>query len=206
MGLFDFLFGRKPELPTQRQAVRQGSFGAGSLHLGGRPTLDANEQALERYRYMLRTAPPDTIEQAHAEAFERLTPEQRAYVLQALTSELPESERVAAAGADADPQRMARIATRAELRNPGMMERTLAAHPAQSQQVGGGMLGGIAGSLLMSFAAGFVGSMAANAFLSAMGDPFAGDLASLDDQPLADESFDSGLSDFDGGFEDFDLS
>ena len=32
-----------------------------------------DEQAVERYRYMLRTAPPDTIEQAHEEAFSRLS-------------------------------------------------------------------------------------------------------------------------------------
>jgi hypothetical protein len=29
----------------------------------------ADEQAIARYRYMLKTAPPETIEQAHAEAF-----------------------------------------------------------------------------------------------------------------------------------------
>jgi hypothetical protein len=204
MGLFDFLFGRKPEQPTRRQSGRPLTFGEGSLRLDGHAARDENEQALERYRYMLRTAPPETIEQAHSEAFERLSPEQRAYVLEALTSELPESERMAAAGADADPRRLARIATRAELRQPGFMERTLAAHPAQAQQVGGGMLGGLAGTLLMSFAAGFVGSMAANAFLSAMGDPFAGDVATLTDQSLAtDDGFDSTFSDFDSGFEDF---
>jgi hypothetical protein len=201
MGLFDFLFGRKPEQPQARRPL---SFGEGPLRLGGQAARDEHEQALERYRYMLRTAPPETIEQAHSEAFERLSPEQRAYVLQALTSELPESERMAAAGADADSKRLARIATRAEMRQPGVMERTLAAHPAQAQQVGGGMLGGIAGTLLMSFAAGFVGSMAANAFLSAMGDPFAGDVATITDEALAaDDGFDSGFSDFDSGFEDF---
>ena len=37
----------------------------------------ADEQAIARYRYMLKTAPPETIEQAHAEAFAQLTPEQR---------------------------------------------------------------------------------------------------------------------------------
>ena len=33
------------------------------------PPRSADEQAIERYRYLLRTAPPDQIEQAHAEAF-----------------------------------------------------------------------------------------------------------------------------------------
>ena len=32
----------------------------------------ADEQAIARYRYLLRTAPPEAIEQAHAEAFARL--------------------------------------------------------------------------------------------------------------------------------------
>jgi hypothetical protein len=30
-----------------------------------------DQQAIERYRYMLRTAPPDDIERAHEEAFQR---------------------------------------------------------------------------------------------------------------------------------------
>ncbi|MDF9457858.1 hypothetical protein P5837_30560 [Bacillus cereus] len=45
-----------------------------------------DQQAVERYRYMLRTAPPDTIEQAHEEAFARLTPEQRRLALEQLSS------------------------------------------------------------------------------------------------------------------------
>jgi hypothetical protein len=35
--------------------------------------MSADEQAVERYRYLLRTAPPETIEEAHAEAFAKLT-------------------------------------------------------------------------------------------------------------------------------------
>ena len=46
----------------------------------------------------LRTAPPETIEEAHAEAFAKLTPEQRRMVLQELDSTLTPAER--AAGAD----------------------------------------------------------------------------------------------------------
>ncbi len=36
-----------------------------------------DKQALERYQYMLKTAPPDDIERAHEEAFAQLTPDQR---------------------------------------------------------------------------------------------------------------------------------
>src|SRR5918999_1844644 len=63
----------------------------------------ADEQAIERYRYMLRTAPPETIEQAHAEAFAQLTPEQRRLVLEKMADSLPASER-AVAEPNATPQ------------------------------------------------------------------------------------------------------
>src|SRR3954465_1041514 len=66
MGLLDRLFGR-------RDRSRDG----GPTYTR-RPTGRlSDDQALERYRYLLRTAPPDQIEQAHAEAFAQLTPEQR---------------------------------------------------------------------------------------------------------------------------------
>ena len=34
----------------------------------------SDEQALQRYRYMVQTAPPEMVEQAHEEAFAKLTP------------------------------------------------------------------------------------------------------------------------------------
>ena len=77
-----------------------------------------DEQALERYRYMLATAPPEDIERAHEEAFARLTPEQRRQALQALAGHVPESEL-----RDDDPASLARAATRAEIRQPGTIER-----------------------------------------------------------------------------------
>src|SRR4051794_34504103 len=83
----------------------------------------ADEQAIARYRYMLRTAPPETIEQAHAEAFAKLTPEQRRRVLEQLREEMPAAERAAAARAGDSPEQLARVATRAEIRQPGVMER-----------------------------------------------------------------------------------
>lgn len=68
---------------------------------------------------MLRTAPPETIEQAHQEAFAKLTPTQRAQVLRELVEAMPERERVALAGGSDDPNSLARLATRAEMRQPG---------------------------------------------------------------------------------------
>jgi hypothetical protein len=119
-----------------------------------------DEQAIARYRYMLKTAPPETIEQAHAEAFAQLTPEQRRLVLQQITDGAPASERAAVAQGGTDPQALARMATRAEIRQPGAMERMFG-------QAGGMSLGGlVAGSLLGSIAGTVIGSMIAREFFA----------------------------------------
>ena len=106
-----------------------------------------DEVAIERYRYMLRTAPPETIEQAHAEAFAKLTPEQRQQVLAQLSADLPESERARSA----EPQDLARMATRAEINRPGTMERTFGGRggaPGMGSMFAGSMLGTIAGVVI----------------------------------------------------------
>src|SRR5436309_6874099 len=117
MGILDRIMGRddpqQPRAPAVDAGQQQGRVYGQS----------EDEQAIERYRYMLRTAPPETIEQAHAEAFARLTPEQRCRVLEDLRGEMPEAERAAAARAGDSPDQLARIATRAEMREPGVMER-----------------------------------------------------------------------------------
>jgi hypothetical protein len=130
----------------------------------------ADDRAVERYRYLLRTAPPDSIEQAHEEAFARLSPEQRKQVLR----ELGQDE-----GSDASPHALARIATRAEMRQPGTLERAL----------GGGVgLGGVmAGSLLGSIAGSFIGTAIAQQLL----DGFDGDLDAME----APEDFESARAD-----------
>ncbi len=148
-------------------------FGSESQHEGAprrpppaQPGSDA--YALERYRYMLQTAPPETIEQAHAEAFEKLTSEQRRQVLAELGRSAPHEEKAALERTPPDdPRALARAATRAEIRQPGIMERTLGASPGVG--FGAGLLG--------SFAAAFAGSMVANTFFSALGglDGFGGD-------------------------------
>jgi hypothetical protein len=179
MGFLDRLFGtgspRRPQQPL--------------------PPPDSDAQAIERYRYMVRTAPPDVLEQAHAEAFAKLTPEQRRQVLAGLAQGAPagESAAIAATSID-DPQAMARAATRAEIRQPGLMERTL-----------GGAGGGFGGSLLSSFAMGFVGSMVANSFFSAMGG-FGGDHGEPTEAAGGEEAGHEGdqLADYggdDGGFD-----
>ena len=124
------------------------------------PTED--DQALARYRYMLKTAPPETIEQAHLEAFARLTPQQRQLLLEQLRAEMPEAER---AYATENPQTLARLATRAEVREPGTMERVLGRIPA----VGPGFGGVMASSFLGSMAGSVIGTMIAQHFLGSHG-------------------------------------
>jgi hypothetical protein len=186
MGFFSRLF--ETDRPAQRPEPR------------GAPPPSADSQAIERYRYMIQTAPPETIEQAHEEAFAKLTPEQRRQLVAELAQAAPAQERAAiAATSPDDPRAMARVATRAEIRQPGVMERTLGASP------------GLGGSLLSSFAAGFVGSLVAQSFFSAIGgfggdgDAAAGDEAAGD--PAAGDDLAAGGDEMGAGedFGDFDV-
>ena len=169
-----------------------------------------DEQAIERYRYMLRTAPPETIQQAHEEAFARLTPDQRRTVLQELTESIPPEE---SRRATDDPASLARLATRTEIRQPGMLERVFG-----SSRIGGGAggmgmgLGGMfAGSLLASIAGTFIASSIAHSFFDQH--PFDGDttgganeFASSDyGSENLNDTADPGLGDFDGGFDGGDI-
>jgi hypothetical protein len=153
MSIVDKLLGRK-EATQQQQTRRQ----VEDQPLTGR---SSDEQAVARYRYMLQTAPPQTIEQAHTEAFARLTAEQRRLVLEELSADAPEAER---AQAKDDPRSLARMATRAEIRQPGTIERTFG-------RMGGGVgMGGImASSFLSSIAGVVVGSAIAQAFFGGAG-------------------------------------
>lgn len=140
------------------------------------------DQQIERYRYLLRTAPPDQIEQAHAEAFARLSPEQRRQVLEQLSHEVPPGER---AQSD-DPHALARMATRAEMRQPGTVERSLG---------GVGTGGVLAGSLLGSVAGAFIGTTIAMSLLGA----YEGDAAAESDASATGDSGDYGGGDYGGG-------
>jgi len=125
-----------------------------------------DEQALARYRYMLKTAPPETIEQAHVEAFSKLTPQQRQMLLEQLLAESPETER---AYASENPQALARLATRAEVRQPGIMERLFSGTPSAAAGAGPGFGGMIGSSLLGSMAGTVLGTMIAQNFLGSHG-------------------------------------
>ncbi len=122
MGLFDRIFGNPPRQPA--------------------PTASSDdEQAIARYRYMLKTAPPEAM------------------VLEQLRAATPETERDPAPVL-ADPKELARYATRAEIRQPGTLERTFGAMPR-----GVGMGGLLAGSLLGSMAGTVLGTAIAQQFL-----------------------------------------
>jgi len=142
------------------------------------------EQAIERYRYLLSTAPPGDIERAHEEAFAQLTPQQRQTVLNRLAEFVPSSE----VRGD-DPASLARTATRAELRQPGTMERAF----------GGGWNGpGLGSFFLSSLAGAFVGSAIADTFFGDPGsDAGAADAADADTGDVGDVGGDFG--DFGGG-------
>lgn len=194
MGLLDKLLGRD-DAPAD--ATRPAAPAA---------VPSADEQAIARYRYMLQTAPPQTIEQAHAEAFAKLTPEQRTMLLQQLANELPPAERAAAPGAlKDDPQSLARLATRAEVRQPGTLERSFGGMDGRGMGLGSMM----AGSFLSTMAGVVVGSAIANAFFADHGvhdlaqhDPMT-DPAAADDAQ-ADHGDHDGQGDYaDGG--DFDV-
>jgi hypothetical protein len=115
-----------------------------------RETQGTDEQALARYRYMLATAPPEDIERAHEEAFARLTPEERREALRALAQHVPESEL-----RGDDPASLARAATRAEVRQPGTIERAWGA---------GGAGFGLGSWFLTTLAASFIGTAIAQSF------------------------------------------
>ena len=112
-----------------------------------RAPLSDDELAVERYRYLLRTAPPETLEQVHAEAFAKLTDEQRGLIYEELSQGAGTGERPLSS----EPATLARAATRAELRNPGTLERSFrGGAPGFGSMVGSSLLGTVAGYVIGS--------------------------------------------------------
>jgi hypothetical protein len=142
-----------------------------------------DKQALERYRYMLRTAPPEDIERAHEEAFSQLTPDQRAAVLRQLAQHVPASE----VGGD-DPTSLARTATRAEMRQPGTMERAF----------GGAGAPGLGSMFLSTLGGAFIGSAIAQSVFDDDGGS-AGEGSGDGGGDAGDGGGDFGGGDFGGG-------
>jgi len=218
MGFLDRLLGREePQQPSQAQPNNSSFIGTQPFNpttqSGAQPTPQqlSDQQALARYRYMLQSAPPEALEQAHQEAFAQLTPEQRQMVLQQLAQNTPDNER---AQLNDDPRSLARAATRAEIRQPGFLERSFGGMGGGGMGgggMGGGMMGGMggmmAGSLLTSIAGGFIGSSIANSFFNhpAVAQDYAqSDMA----QGASDTNFNDngGMSGTDASMGDYDSS
>jgi hypothetical protein len=158
MGIFDKLFGNDPE--PERQPVQGSQREPARSGFAGKLT---DEKAIERYRYLLKTAPPEAIEQAHEEAFAQLSPEQRRSVLEQLSADAPEYEQGARTSKADDPRSLAKMATRAEMRRPGTLERTFGGLGGGGQVGFGGLL---AGSFMSSLAGTVIGSMVAQQFFA----------------------------------------
>lgn len=123
MGILERLKGRGAERHGARLPRQAGS-----------PESDV--AALDRYQYLLRTLPPDAVEQAHTDAFADLAPGKRQQVLAALNRHFGEGGRTGSA----DPRVLGRMATHAEMREPGTMVGLLP----------GGLLARVAGSFVMA--------------------------------------------------------
>lgn len=233
MGFMDRLFGRRND------AYRQGGYAptpqGGYAPTGQYPNQypntgwsggvqdrvpqrrSADEEAIARYRYLLETAPPERIEEAHAEAFARLTPEQRRQVLSELARSSGEPVR------DDSPRSLARAATRLEMRRPGSLLTTFGDGMGMGYGRGGLGMGGLGmgmggmgmGSMLLSSVAGaFIGTAIADEIFDhdgfmdwdtggndvADGDAFAGfDQGGFGGEQIADGGGDLFGGDFGGG-------
>jgi hypothetical protein len=189
MGFFDRLFGREEAAESTQPQYRRS--GASS------PQRTDDEIAVERYRYLLRTAPPETIEEVHREAFAKLTPEQRTVLFDQLTANAPAGDKPQGQ----DPESLATSATRSEIRQPGTMERSMAGGAGGGMGFGsmmassllGTVAGYVIGSALMSS---FLPDGAADASADAGGD---GDVTSASGDS-GDSGGDFGGGDFGGGF------
>ncbi|CAN5146779.1 hypothetical protein BH09ACT3_BH09ACT3_11350 [soil metagenome] len=157
MGFLDRLLGREDYAPGQYPPPRRAA------------QRSDDEIAVERYQYLLRTAPPETIEQVHAEAFGRLTPKQRDILFERLTANATApSERPA----NAESATLAQAATRAELQHPGSMQRAFDGN-------GGPSFGSMVGSSILGTVAGYViGSALVSAFLPDFGAADSSDVGS----------------------------
>ena len=163
MGFLDRLLGRPEQEPEgQNQPPRPAATGNPAA-----PQRSEDEIAVERYQYLLRTAPPETIERVHTEAFAKLTEEQRDLLFRQLSDSVDPTERPA----DAQPASLATAATRAEMQRPGTLARTFGDQGAGQQGAGqqgrGGMgfAGMVGGSLLGTVAGYVIGSAIVSSFL-----------------------------------------
>jgi hypothetical protein len=187
MGFLDKLLGRTPSEQQRQSGYATGrGTASGSTQVPPQPGASEEERAVARYRYLLRTAPPEQLEALHTEAFSKLTPEQRQQLLRELSSASPTE-----AGSSTEPADLARAATRAEMRQPGTLQNTF----SRGSFGGGGMgMGGMfAGSMMGTIAGVVVGSAIADMM-------FSGYEQSPEAQEAGDTGGDTGTETGDAGF------
>lgn len=157
------------------------------------PTTAADQAALARYDYLLETARPDQLEQAHREAFAKLTPAQRDLVAARLRESLPANEQPVSDS----PDDLARAAARGEAQHPGFLRSTFA-------KAGGFGVGAVAGAGLGA-AGGLLAMVAGGAIVSSVAAPLLEQAAGLgvDFDQFGDVTggLEDQISEFGSGFE-----
>ena len=195
MGFLDRLFGTNSDAEYRETTNRVREASA---------ARSEDEVAVERYRYLLRTAPPETIEKVHEEAFAKLSPEQRKMLFTQLSADAPRGE---APKAD-DAHSLAVSATRSEMRQPGTMEKSLGNVSAVGAgPMGAGPMGaapaGAAPGFGSMFGSSLLGSIAgyviASTLMSSFMPSFGGDSGAADGSQAGSEGGDgSGDAGFGG--------
>lgn len=173
-----------------------------------------DRRAIARYDYLVRTAEPDQLERVHREAFEKLTPKQRAQLGETMRSELPEGERPRSEA----PQDLARSATRLGALDPrrltgllgrsGNGRRGLGAGAVGAAAVGaGGLLAAVAGGAIVTSVGGSLlqEAIGSGIDVDSLAPDLANDLGGFTEGFEGFEGFE-GMEGFDGveGFEGFD--
>ena len=138
----------------------------------GRPEDLDDYEVQQRYRQVLRNAPPELIEDAHAETFSQLDPQERRMLArrlreQAAQLEAPFDDPYDRDDYDDDPRTLARMARRAEQRNPNVLD-----------QLFGGQPGPLNNPLVKMAMAG-AAAMAARRFLGGQGGQMDGQMGGL---------------------------
>jgi hypothetical protein len=195
MGFLDRLFGTNSDAEYRETTNRVRAASA---------ARSEDEVAVERYRYLLRTAPPETIEKVHEEAFTKLSAEQRKMLFTQLSADAPRGE---APKAD-DAHSLAVSATRSEMRQPGTMEKSLGNVSAAGAAPGGAGQAGAAPGFGSMFGSSLLGSIAgyviASTLMSAFLPSFAGDSGAADGSQAGSEggdgTGDAGAGDGSGEF------
>ncbi len=147
-------------------------------YASGSPDQLDDQEVQQRYRQVLRNAPPDVVEDAHAQAFSQLDPQQRQYLAQQLRQQAaqmgtPYQDPRYQGQYDADPRTLGQMAQHMEQRNPGVLD-----------QLFGGQSGPLNNPLVKMAIAG-AATMAARRFLGGqMDSPLGGLMGGQGGSPL----------------------